>query len=127
MGHWTTFCSQLQHPELDQEDKEFRSRFQVVHSRLPQQKDVLTWHHILLTENINVNRPLTWQAYQAAAHQHMPRPLAQDTPTASQTADAQDSASSSPEAFTPLSSPPRPMAPQTATADAELPHRTSVL
>ena len=126
MGHWTTFCSQLQHPELDQEDKEFRSCFQAVYSRLPQQEDVPTWHYILLTENITVNHPLTWQAYQAAAHQHMLRPLAQDTPAATQTTDAQGSIFSSPEACTPLSSPPRPMAPPTAPTDAEQPHRTFV-
>ena len=75
MGRWTTFRSQLQHPVLDQDDQAFRSRFQTIHNRLSQQEDVPTWHHIILTENIITHRPLTWQEYQAAARQHMLRPL----------------------------------------------------
>ena len=88
--------------------------------------DVPTWHHILLTENINVARPLIWQEYHAAPRHHMLQPMVQDAPAATRTTAEQDSASSSPEAFTPLSSPPRSAEPQTANADLDLPHRTSV-
>ena len=125
MGHWTTFRSQLQHSVLDQDDHTFRSRFQTIHNRMPQQEDVLTWHHIILTENILTHRPLTWPEYQAAAHQHMLRPLAPENRAAPQTINTQDSASSSPTAYTPLSSPPRPVAP-TAATEPETTHRTSV-
>ena len=115
MGHWTTLRSQLQHPALDQDDQTFRSQFQTVHNRTPQQEDVPTWHHIILTENIITHRPLTWPEYQAAARQHMLRPFAQENRAAPQTIDTQDSASSSSTVYTPLSSPPRPVAPTAAT------------
>jgi hypothetical protein len=94
LGHWTALCSQLQHPVLDLSDKEVCSNFQATHERLPQQEDVPTWHHILLTETINVNRPLTWQEYQAAACRHMRDPVAHQAPAAPpQTTAEPDSAS----------------------------------
>ena len=84
-----------------------------------------TWHYIILTEDIITHRPLTWQDYQTMARQHMLRPLAQEKQAEPQTTETQDSASSSLTAYTPLSSPPRPGAPTTAT-DTEPPHQTSV-
>ena len=128
IGHWNTLRSQIQHPATDQEDQAFRSQFQTTHSRLPLQDDVPTWHHIILTENIITHRPLTWAEYQAAARQHMLRPVA-PTPQATRltTADLPDSASSTPPAYTPLSSPPRQAPVPTPVDNVTDPtHRTSV-
>jgi hypothetical protein len=127
MGHWSTLRSQIHHPALDPKEHTFRSRFQTTHSRLPLQEDVPTWHHIILTENIITHRPLTWPEYQAAARQHMLRPVA-PTPQARQTtADTQNSASSTPPAYTPLSSPPRQEQEPIPVVNVTDPtHRTSV-
>ena len=125
MGHWTTLRSQLQHPALDQDDQTFRSQFQMVHNRTPQQDDVPTWHHIILTEDILTHRPLTWPEYQAAARQHMLRPLASTTRADPQMTNSRESTSPSPPTHTPLSSPPCPVAPS-ATTEPEQTHRTSV-
>ena len=126
MGHWTTLRSQLQHPALDQDDHTFRSQFQQVHNRTPQQDDVPTWHHIILTEDIVTHRPLTWAEYQTAARQHMLHPLASATGTDSQMTNLRESTSSPPPPIhTPSSSPPRQVAPG-ATTEQEQAHRTSV-
>ena len=105
---------------------EFRANFQNTHGRPPQPEDVPTWHHILLTEPINVNRPLTWSEYQAAARSHMLHPVAPADPAIPQTAKDPTSTPSTPEAFTPLSSPPRTAAPLVTAAAPDPPHRTSV-
>ena len=122
MGHWTTLRSQLQHPALDQDDQTFRSQFQLVHNRTPQQDDVPTWHHIILTEDIVTHRPFTWPEYQAAARQHMLHPLAPATRTDLQMTDSRESTSSPPPPIhTPFSSPPRQVAPG-ATTEPEQAH-----
>ena len=126
LGHWTTLRSQLQHPAQDSSDMEFRDNFQNTHGRPPQPEDVPTWHHILLTEPINVTRPLTWSEYQAAARSHMLHPVAPADPAVPHTAKDSTSTPSSPEAFTPLSSPPRTAALLSTTAASDPPHRTSV-
>ena len=106
MNHWEALCSQLQQSVSDAETQAFSSRFQAIHGRRPTQDDAPTWHHILLTEDIVVTRPLTWSEYQTAARNHMLHPLAPNPPSDSQTTAAHDS-TPSPEAYTPLSSPPR--------------------
>ena len=84
-----------------------------------------TWHHIILTENILTHRPLTWPEYQAAARQHMLRPLASATRADPQMTNTREATPPSPPTYTPSTSPPRPVAP-TATTEPEQTHRTSV-
>ena len=126
MNHWEALRGQLQQPDSSPATQAFRSQFQTIHGRQPTQDDAPTWHHILLTEDIVVARPLTWAEYQTAAHNHMLHPLAPNPPSDPQTTAAHDS-TPSPEAYTPLSSPPR----TTETlpihkAATEMPHRTPV-
>ena len=126
INHWEALRSQLQQSDSDAETQAFSSQFQAIHGRRPSQDDTPTWHHILLTEDIVVTRPLTWSEYQTAARNHMLHPLAPNPPPAFQTTEVQDS-TPSPEAYTPLSSPPRTTeTPLTHNAATDMPHRTSV-
>ena len=126
MNHWEALRGQLQQPDSSPETQAFRSQFQTIHGRQPTQDDAPTWHHILLTEDIVVARPLTWAEYQTAAHNHMLHPLAPNPPSDPQTTAAHDS-TPSPEAYTPLSSPPRTTETlPTHNAATDMPHRTPV-
>jgi hypothetical protein len=122
-GHYDEMRSRLQHPPGDRHEHQFRSQFHAIHGREPTPEDVPTWHQILLTEEIIVNRPLTQEEYIQAARSHMLRPIINmnSGPT-------HPTGPTTPAACTPMSSPPRssaPPPPTTATVQAQ-PPRTPV-
>ena len=103
--HWSVLCNQLLN-EQDPTGQQFRARFNAIHRRPLLEADIPTWQRLVHTENILVSRPLTRDEYNMAAQRHMLRTL---THVDNVPLDP-ESRSSSPEAYTPLSSPPRPTA-----------------
>ena len=81
-----------------------------------------TWQSLVLTETITVQRPLTRAEYTAAARLKMLRTITGAEQPAHSSIDTQ---SSTPEVFTPASSPPRPKATPTIPESGGQ-HRTSV-
>lgn len=127
-GHYDDLRSRLHHPPQDRSEQQFRSNFQATHGREPTQDDAPTWHRILLTEDIIVTRPLTQEEYIQAARAHMLRPIISTPPAATTEPEptSPHGPSITPEAYTPLSSPPRGTGPTPPAMQTVQPSRTPV-